>query len=578
MTELFIDSTPVVLPSNMDLKVKKQNPLVTKNGTFTLDLSISLKERNNSILYKHLERLQATAPQKGRSAVLISDGRIILNGTEAIISNTNEDVKIQLLSGNSELNYFLNSDIYISDLDLGAEPRLTGEYIQNSVVMQGYPEIAFCGKTVKIDTQTYNEAVFRDDNTVELKNPCFQPYLLAMLEKVITALGYTIKENELLQDELASQIYILNNVTSTYYNQFLPGWKAIDFISECETFFNIAFDICEYDKTVRILHRKVNSRFGTYVINNVIDNYERSFDVEDDSSISYKNVKYDLPSSDWYKYQDIDDEILKKALIIHFNNYQELRQFLAVDSSGFVSEEIVRQLYKTMTIFYVKDTETHYIIDKYLYVVTGPGESGEASWHYIRPINRFGKYKTDNNEDDFVSLKFIPAQILNVAAGNMWIWSTRSVPYQSEKLEDTEESETDFNQYVLNGIKNKNATQKQVCLAINKLSKDIPTEYQTTGSAIDIVAESAICEENADYKHRTLRITGKYGLYSRYYNVNRRIDTTKEYTIKFIISTMPDVRADFMFNNKLFICKELEYRVTNEGIHPEVFGTFYEIE
>ena len=121
MTELYIDNKPVMLPTPLDLKVKEQNPLITKNGTFTLDLSLSLMEHNNAILYKHIDRIQTAAEFEGRSAVLTADARVIMNGTEAYISNTNQEVKIQLLSGNSELNYFIGSDLYISDLELDCE-------------------------------------------------------------------------------------------------------------------------------------------------------------------------------------------------------------------------------------------------------------------------------------------------------------------------------------------------------------------------------------------------------------------------------------------------------------------------
>lgn len=148
MTELFIDNKSVTLPQGLDLKIKQQNPLITKNGTFTLDLTLSLLERNNSILYKHIERLQAAAAFDNRKALLISDGHIIINGTEAFISNTNEEVKIQLLSGNSELNYFMGTDAYISSLDLGAETDLSNERL-NQVVKKSFPETPFCTPMVK---------------------------------------------------------------------------------------------------------------------------------------------------------------------------------------------------------------------------------------------------------------------------------------------------------------------------------------------------------------------------------------------------------------------------------------------
>lgn len=571
MTELFIDGSPVMLPKGMDLKVKQQNPLITKNGTFTLDLALSLKERNNSILYKHLERLQSAAAIQSRNAVLMSNGRIILNGTEAIISNTNEEVKVQLLSGNSELNYFINSDVYISDLDLGAEPELSTDYIQ-SQYFEKYPKSNFIGVVVKVDTKFYNAAG---------ENPCFQPYLLAMLEKTIKALGYIITENELIYDDLANGLYIVNNIQSTDYNKFLPGWKAIDFMTECETFLNIAFDISESEKTVRILRRSADSRFGTYTIDNVIDNYERTFDSSGkNAEISYRNVMYDFPSSAWYKYQDIENEVMEKAEIKTLATYNDLCTLLDIKIADFhpwIPIKVAEKYYKTLIVFYVTASDTFYMLEEFHYVVTGPGDTGEATWHYLRPINRFKKHVT-NQDEDFVTLKFVPAQMLYLSAGSMWLWAVTTVPYQSDKVDDTNTEEKDFNKYIQNGVKDFNGTQKKICLGISKIYQEGEPLLEDRGSAIDYVEDSAFCGEKMDFKHRTLRIDGQYGLYNRFYNVNQRYDTGKEYTIKFVMQTMPDVRAEFIFNNKMFVCKELEYRIMNEGIHSEVAGTFYEVK
>lgn len=571
MTELFIDGSPVMLPKGMDLKVKQQNPLITKNGTFTLDLALSLKERNNSILYKHLERLQSAAAIQSRNAVLMSNGRIILNGTEAIISNTNEEVKVQLLSGNSELNYFINSDVYISDLDLGAEPELSTDYIQ-SQYFEKYPKSNFIGVVVKVDTKFYNAAG---------ENPCFQPYLLAMLEKTIKALGYIITENELIYDDLANGLYIVNNIQSTDYNKFLPGWKAIDFMTECETFLNIAFDISESEKTVRILRRSADSRFGAYTIDNVIDNYERTFDSSGkNAEISYRNVMYDFPSSAWYKYQDIENEVMEKAEIKTLATYKDLCTLLDIKIADFhpwIPIKVAEKYYKTLIVFYVTASDTFYMLEEFHYVVTGPGDTGEATWHYLRPINRFKKHVT-NPDEDFVTLKFVPAQMLYLSAGSMWLWAVTTVPYQSDKVDDTNTEEKDFNKYIQNGVKDFNGTQKKICLGISKIYQEGEPLLEDRGSAIDYVEDSAFCGEKMDFKHRTLRIDGQYGLYNRFYNVNQRYDTGKEYTIKFVMQTMPDVRAEFIFNNKMFVCKELEYRIMNEGIHPEVTGTFYAVK
>lgn len=56
---------------------------------------------------KHKQKRKVYTQAHKKSAVLISNGHIFLNGTEAFINNTNEEVKNQLLSGNSELNYLI---------------------------------------------------------------------------------------------------------------------------------------------------------------------------------------------------------------------------------------------------------------------------------------------------------------------------------------------------------------------------------------------------------------------------------------------------------------------------------------
>lgn len=65
-----------------------------------------------------MNRLNITdRPATKRKAVLVADNRVYLNGTEIITGWTDTKVSIQLVSGNSELNYFVGSDelIYVGD-------------------------------------------------------------------------------------------------------------------------------------------------------------------------------------------------------------------------------------------------------------------------------------------------------------------------------------------------------------------------------------------------------------------------------------------------------------------------------
>lgn len=574
MTELFIDNKSVTLPQGLDLKIKQQNPLITKNGTFTLDLTLSLLERNNSILYKHIERLQAAAAFDNRKALLISDGHIIINGTEAFISNTNEEVKIQLLSGNSELNYFMGTDAYISSLDLGAETDLSNERL-NQVVKKSFPETPFCTPMVKIGGTIYNEHPEMEldivlDKPYTFSNVAIQPFLLAMIEKILTALGYSIEFNEAKDDNFLPHIFILNNDKSGQYNKVLPGWKVKEFLEECEKLMNIIFVIDNIKRSVRILCASNNNRNGTYTINNVLDTFERTT-VDDNPDVSYKNVCYDFPSTTEYKYQCIDDEVLEKAVINTSETYNDLLTKLRDSNGSLLPDNIGDQLYTSLYLWYVTETDTYYIVDKKTYYFPGSVTNASYTYYYLRKVHTFRKYQS-NKDDDYLKLSFFPAIYYWREHDPMYVLSQR-MPYLPGSNNKEEKDEHQIKKLIENGVSNFNSSKKPIAL-----SSFYATIYGTYFAQNDNVEEDDKSGSWYIKSYGTFRLTGPEGMVKRYYQANQEIDFTREYTIKFITNTMPDVQAEFILNNKLFICKELEYRITNDGIHPEVTGTFYEVK
>ena len=57
MTELFIDGVQAVLPKDFSIQVKRENPLITKNGEYTYEITLQLTNATNAELYAHLNRL-----------------------------------------------------------------------------------------------------------------------------------------------------------------------------------------------------------------------------------------------------------------------------------------------------------------------------------------------------------------------------------------------------------------------------------------------------------------------------------------------------------------------------------------
>ncbi len=568
MTELYIDGIPVVLPDNMDMKIKQQNPFFTKNGTFTFELTLSLVDPINAKLYKHINRLHASHSFDGRRAYLVADNYVMLNGTESIQKNTDKTVSIQLLSGNSELNYFIGSEVLISELNLGTEGALTSTYL-NTLLNKKYPEAGFAPVRVYVNGNVYN---WYGNETPSISVPysftniAMQPYLVGLMEKTINALNYTIISNDLLSDESACRLFLLNESKSNLYNQMLPGWTAKEFLEACEVFFNITFDIDPFTRKVRIIQNKNQSTTFIEHIDNIFDTFERVFEKADKGT--YDNVEYALPGDTWYQYQSVSDAIMEKANIIEFQTYSALETFL--DTGGFpeIPESEALKYYHTLTVFYVIQLDTYFIVELLQF------PNVPTKWYYLRPIDRFDRFSSEADDENRLQIEFYPAQIHHLFTTGGSTTYINAMPSRPEGMDEmTEDEMNDITSYIENGIPNKDSSRINVCLAFYTGSLN---GYERSDYCLDIINEFPLSfgQFNSD-KLFTLRINGANGMHERYYDDNRNYDLSKEHEIKFPFRKLLDVRSEFVINNKRFACKELEYRVTKNGIHPEVSGIFY---
>ena len=202
MVSLYIDGTPVVLPSDFATEIKIENSFFTKNGEYTYDFKLPLNNPTNAALYAHLHRLNNVSEIKEkRQAVLIADNRCYNNGTEIITDWTDDSVSIQLASGNSELNYLIGANLQVSFLNMGTA-ELTDEsgrvayYTQS--LQKSYPGFDYVAAPVSTPAGILNEWRFGKttsgyslrlaDGTIRI----VQPYLCAIVRRMLNALGYTI--------------------------------------------------------------------------------------------------------------------------------------------------------------------------------------------------------------------------------------------------------------------------------------------------------------------------------------------------------------------------------------------------
>lgn len=584
MTELYIDGTLVSLPKELTLSLKHQNPFITKNGEFTLDLELPIDDINNSKLYHHLNRLHANADIKGRKAVLICDNKVVLNGTEVITSHTEKTVTIQLVSGNSELNYFIETYKYLSELDLGEETNFTPELL-SSIVSHKYPQSNFCPAPVYSEKEMYNGSFKRDGQWFVYEKIRMQPFLLAMMEKVVTALGYTIKINYLHNDPLISRVYFPNARDTLKYNEILPGWTVKGFLEEIEKLFNTVFYIDQKTRSV-VINTRASFYTGAQVqcIATILDDFGCEIHEEPEWN-DYRNVVYDFPKTNYFKYCDISKDVMDKE-----SGGSEFDTFAAIRTATNMPEVTndVEQAdpgkpptdYNSLKTFFCKGTGLHYIIDLFSAKFDREGHSLVKKWWYLRDINKFhGTYNTNIDE---LKLKFYPVEIgYNDRVPDGYFSEIDSYPCLNEKEEKSEiEKEYDrLADYILKGAAEKKITE-DASRPIAIYMGPTPTIHTTSNEFICVETDyymSNVLNKARKIGNVSLRLTGENGLIQRYYQTNDKYDFTREYTFRFIAHDMPDVRGEFLICNKKFICKEMEYTVVAEGLHPVVTGVFYPV-
>ena len=117
MTELYLDNKAVILPSNLEFKLYYDNPYFTSTSTHSLDIELPMPV--NYHVFGMLNRLDVEKKSVTLKAHLIADGRVLLNGTALVLAVTDKSVKVQLMSGNAELNFLTKGDIYINETNWG---------------------------------------------------------------------------------------------------------------------------------------------------------------------------------------------------------------------------------------------------------------------------------------------------------------------------------------------------------------------------------------------------------------------------------------------------------------------------
>ena len=576
MTELYIDGVSVPLPAEFEISVKHENPFFTKNGEYTYDIELSLNIPVVAQLYGFLNRLnKADTVATDRKAVLIADNRVYIDGTEIITGWSDTTVQIQLVSGNSQLNYLVGSDKLISELDnmpvtnpgVVAADGWGPSYLH---ITYEYPDIDYCIPNVYDSTNNLFindwELIIRysdNDTPVFFCSPVNEdennwapmPYLCAYIKALMTALGYNLSYNAI--EDTDWKLLCLLHVQKTHdWSQIFPQWTVKEFLDAVEQLFNARFVINKKTKDVKLVfNNQYYLNAPVAYVSLVLDEYKVECDDEDVERYDEASLRYSESSTTYGKLRCIPDAVHGRAQhygVIGmpadmFFSYEENRRTDTIFSFTAYARSLI---YKGMD----GDKPIYEFVDQFKPLKRDSTETIEMT---IRPVELSHEIEYPMQDKSKFSL-FFPAIGGDTIKEEI---EGASVLELIENATDTQPSKPNIYVGYFAGL-NKAALGPLTLNNFPLVMNDCYIHY-SHGEVLynginDILA--------LDY------MNGK--LYNNAYDIDYK--NPVEFTS--YDNNVFDVNSVFVINNKRYVCEYIEYKIDEHGRAGAWTGKFYPIK
>lgn len=583
MTELYIDGIAVILPKDFNVQVKRENPFITKNGEYSYDITLSLTNAVNAELYKHIHRLNSIQEIKSkRTAILVADNRVYCNGTEIITGWTENTVSIQVASGNSELNYFIEDDLLISSLEMKESTVVAGD---QEHILKYYPEVDYCLVPVvnrsvgcvnqwdmKYKTESWSPELLASGNQW---SP--QPYLCAYIKDLLRVIGYQLTVNQ-LEDTPWKSLYICHVKKTCKWNEMIPGWSVKEFLEEIENLFNVVFVVDNRKRTVRLmLQGSYYAGTTSMHLNRVEDIYEVEIAEEPDVlKHSRNNVKYNLPENTYFRWRcilpSLMDTIKKDTIPADYipKKYERIREWFMNDVHK-KSNTIYTDLLDNTQYLYKWDRENF------------------GNWPIFTMLNEFHSLVRDDSEN-IIELDIVPVELGEYGIeiynmhGSHANTSKTILPIIDGGVQAEEgEGTTSLIDKIENGVQVDSELKEKIFLAfytgLNDHKESGGLKFKYPLSYTDMYRPSAYLNELSEYYQTnsvgaTLRLSAMDAFF---YQNKYDIDFTKGVKIHTYDPNVYDPRLIFEARNKRYICKDMEFTLDAYGRKGGWTGTFYPI-
>jgi hypothetical protein len=321
----------------------------------------------------------------------------------------------------------------------------------------------------------------------------------------------------------------------------------------------------------------------------MLDDFEVIVNDNDEKMSSEMNIKYNLPDSLYYKYQDIPESLTKDFPVISISESTDKASIekIANDISLKTVDAVKKgthPIYKSLSMQFIEYVENNKVIAK--------------------TVNDY-KPLINNDTDDFDrELDIIPAEfyvkpwnMFDFNSGNKLLYMSWQLPVAKSIDPPVISEGEDLTSPMIQDVIGENhysdeskSNSQQITLAFYKSNYNLvyddglPQPASNTSMPFSFVRSISERVKYSDKKfHFYDSYNGRYVnplslnfLDNEIYSKSDKIDRSTVYKIRFLSNNLKLNPKDiFIINNRKFYCRKLERNITIDGFDEIIEGEFY---
>ena len=425
-----------------------------------------------------------------------------------------------------------------------------------------------------------------------------QPRLFYILEKLFFQLGYEVDFSD-YSDSIYKDIYIANARSTRYPNYMLPHWTVKELLDEMKLFLRCDVRTDAVNKTI-IFKKQLQ---GTADISEIeiVDSFSAEIDSDKAGEIESKfivasNIGYDL--SDAHDYDKAD------RILLALYERQPYSVIFTEDWQTWSEEKKAKYLYVdtdgTMSC-YNKDTQRVVYINQFRDIIVN--ETEDVKQMKISPValqmfdfNVLNDYVTKENGSpegwnhykniecalETVRLKLTDTRNSGTEITNdLWADINTPIPEKSDP-------EDRLQVFFFNGMQPAGPVQYGWETINVVIDGQGAVHYQPSGPLYHMTVAPVGWTDNTYKLIKYTQLPYSFRIYEggspaiktvATYGESTQLsmDFRTQHTFQFLASTPPDVSQVFLIRGKKYLCENVEYDITDDGIDPLMTGYFYEI-